>query len=93
MNKPKRRTETPGWFDKHQNIKLIQFGLFGGCVLLFLADIVLHLKGLKEHAYFKWEEWPLFYAAFGFVATTVLALGAKFILRPLVKRDEDLYDR
>ncbi len=41
---------------------------------------------------FPWEEWPQFYAIFGFVACVVLVLIAKYILRPLVMREEDYYD-
>jgi uncharacterized membrane protein YesL len=33
-----------------------------------------------------------FYAIYGFVACAFLVLAAKYILRPLVKREEDYYD-
>jgi len=39
-----------------------------------------------------WEAWPGFYAVFGFVACVILVLVAKYVLRPLVKRDEKYYD-
>jgi uncharacterized membrane protein len=39
------------------------------------------------------EKWPGFYAVFGFVACVILVLISRFVLRPLVMRDEDYYDR
>lgn len=65
--------------------------------LLALFYLVLAVSLVSEffvhkHPYFPWEEWPFFYAVFGFVAFVVLILLAKHILRPLIEREEDYYD-
>ena len=56
-------------------------------MVLLGIDFFVH-----KHTFFPWEEWPEFYAIFGFVACVVLVLTAKYILRPLVKRDEEYYE-
>jgi len=92
MSSPKNPTEKPGFFDKKRNVRLVIFFTFLGCVLTIIGDVWLHLAHLK-HPHFKWEEWPGFYAAFGFVSCILLVLTAKILLRPFVKRAEDFYDR
>ena len=57
------------------------------CAILFLLDFVFH-----KHNHFDWEEWPGFYAIFGFAACVMLVLIAKYVLRPMVKREENYYD-
>lgn len=74
-------------FDKPKNVKRLLGIFYGILVLLLIGDFFVH-----KHAVFPWEEWPEFYAIYGFVACTVLVLAAKYILRPLVKRREDYYD-
>lgn len=87
MGKKEHRENKEDFFDKPKNIK----GLF----LLFCAMLVLSLAGeffIHKHVFFKWEEWPGFYAAFGFVAFVCLILVAKHLLRPIAERKEDYYD-
>lgn len=55
--------------------------------LSVLMEVFIH-----KHTSFRWEEYPLFYAAFGFLAFASLILVAKYIIRPLLKRKEDYYD-
>lgn len=74
-------------FDKPRNVKKLLGIFYGILVLLLIMDFFIH-----KHAVFPWEEWPEFYAIYGFVACTALVLAAKYILRPLVKRREDYYD-
>ncbi len=74
-------------FDHPNNVKRVLKTFFGSLVALLVIDLFIH-----KHAYFPWEEWPEFYAVFGFVACVCLVLAAKYILRPLVKREEDYYD-
>jgi hypothetical protein len=74
-------------FDNPKNIRLVLYGLFASLLLLLALEPLV-----DKHPYFPWEEWPGFYAIFGFVACVLLVLAAKYILRPLVKRDEDYYD-
>ena len=87
MGKKEQQTEKEHFFDKQKNIKGL-FLFFCITLLIFLiSEFLIH-----KHIYFPWEEWPWFYAVFGFVAFVVLIFAAKYILRPLVKRKEDYYD-
>ena len=60
---------------------------YSSLLLLLVIDLFIY-----KHSHFPWEEWPEFFAAYGFVACVVLVVAAKYILRPLVKRREDYYD-
>ncbi len=74
-------------FDKPKNVKRF-FTLFYILLAVFLiADFFT-----AKHGELPWENWPAFYAVFGFVAFVFLVFGAKYILRPLVKRREDYYE-
>jgi len=55
------------------------------CVILFVADFLIH-----RHSYFSIEGWYGFYPFAGFVAFTLIVLGAK-TLRKLILRPEDYY--
>ena len=66
--------------------------LFAACVFGFLIDFLFLSPSFDKHALFEWENWPGFYAVFGFVACVLLVLVAKYVLRPLVMRDEDYYE-
>ncbi|MDF1578652.1 MAG: hypothetical protein RQ753_04905 [Desulfurivibrionaceae bacterium] len=74
-------------FDNPKNIRLVLYALFATLLLLLALEPLV-----DKHPYFPWEEWPGFYAIFGFVACVLLVLAAKYILRPLMKRDEGYYD-
>ncbi|MBW2544759.1 MAG: hypothetical protein JRD43_04715 [Deltaproteobacteria bacterium] len=75
-------------FDNPQNVKRLLKCFYGFLVVLLIGDSFVS----KQHAAFGWEEWPEFYAVYGFVACVVLVLASKYILRPIVKRHEDYYD-
>ena len=85
--------EKPGWFDRPENVRKILVGLFFACAIFVAVDIVFAVTEFDKHPYFKWEKWPGFYAIYGFVACVLLVLIAKHILRPLVMRSEDYYDK
>ena len=55
--------------------------------LLLLVDVFYH-----KHAIFPWEGAFAFYSVYGFVACVILVIVAKYVLRPMVMRDEDYYD-
>jgi len=74
-------------FDNPRNVKILLRSFFASLLILLAVEPFLH-----KHAFFAWEKWPAFYAAFGFVACVALVVAAKYILRPLVKRREDYYD-
>lgn len=74
-------------FDHPRNVQKVLYGLFALLGISLALEPLLH-----KHPYFAWEDCPGFYAIYGFVACVLLVLGAKYILRPLVKRDESHYD-
>jgi hypothetical protein len=74
-------------FDKPANIKRLFTVYYPFLVLLLVLDLLL-----AKHVNFPWENWPQFYAVYGFVACVALVLTAKYILRPLVMRKEEYYD-
>lgn len=76
----------PYLFDRWRNVKILLGCFFGALLVLLLIEPLV-----PKHPYFPWEEWPEFYAVFGFVACVALVLAAKYILRPLVKKDENYY--
>ena len=80
-------TEKKHIFDKPGNVRKVLYGLFGCLILLLCLEPFVH-----KHSVFAWEKWFGFYAIYGFVACVLLVLAAKYILRPLVKREEDYYD-
>lgn len=73
-----------------KNIKRLLAVFYISLGILLLAELFIHKHG---HTHFEWENWHGFYAVFGFVAFVLLVLAAKYILRPLVKRREDYYER
>lgn len=75
-------------FDKPKNVRRFLYGFYGSLVILLGLDAVIH-----KHSYFPWEDWFGFYPVYGFVACVLLVLVAKYILRPLVMRKEDYYER
>lgn len=76
------------FFDKPENFKRFMAGFYISLFLLMIIDLFIY-----KHPYFKWEEYPSFYATFGFVACVGLVLAAKYILRKIVMRKEDYYDK
>lgn len=73
-------------FDKPGNVKRLLGSFYLSLFVLLIIEFFV-----RKHPYFPWEKWPGFYAVFGFVACVVLVIAAKYILRPLVKRQEDYY--
>ncbi|MDF1811581.1 MAG: hypothetical protein P1V20_05190 [Verrucomicrobiales bacterium] len=92
MNTDDQKPTGEGWFDKAENVQKVLRFLFGACALMVIIDVVFWATGFDKHPYFKWEQWPGFYAIYGFVACVVLVLIAKYILRPLVMKSENYYD-
>ena len=66
--------------------------LFITCGIGVLLDFLFLSESFDKHALFEWENWPGFYAVYGCVAGVLLVLVSKYVLRPLVMRDEDSYD-
>ena len=64
-----------------------------GSFVAALVGLLLMEWAVDRHGHFLWEESFGLHAGFGFLACVVLILVARFILRPLVQRREDYYDR
>ncbi len=73
-------------FDKPRNVKRLLNGFYIICVLLVIADFILH-----RHIELAWEKIPAFYAIYGFIACVVLVLIAKQMRKVLMRR-ENYYD-
>ncbi|MEN2995014.1 MAG: hypothetical protein ABDH19_06690 [Thermodesulfovibrio sp.] len=74
------------FFDSPKNVKIFFAVFYLFLVFSLIAEFFIH-----KHIYFPWENYPFFYASFGFVAFVFLIMVSKHILRPLVKRREDYY--
>ena len=61
--------------------------LVGVCTISVVADFFYH-----KHGNFAWESSFGFFSVYGFVACVILVIVAKYVLRPMVMRDEDYYD-
>ena len=73
------------WADSTSSVERVIFWLAMLCVLLFVLDFIVH-----RHAYAPGEGLPGFYAVVGFVAFTLIVLGASQ-LRRLILRNERYY--
>jgi hypothetical protein len=77
------------WLDEKKNVDKVVWALCAACAGLILADLFY----TKTDTHFAAERWFGFYGFYGFVACVLLVLAAKYLLRTVVKRDEDYYDR
>ena len=75
------------FLDKPENRKRVIRYFFAALGVLLVIDFFI-----PKHAEFPWEGAPVFYAVYGFAACVSLIFIAK-LLRFLVKRDEDYYNK
>ena len=75
------------FFDKPENVKKVLGLFYVSLLVLIIMDLFI-----PKDPHFSWEAFPAFYAAYGFVGCVGLVLGAKYILRKMVKRKENYYD-
>lgn len=80
------RNDKTHLFDRPENVSRLLRTFYAICILLVLADFVLH-----RHIGFDWEKIPAFYAIYGFVACVLLVIVAKQ-MRKILMRREDYYD-
>ena len=92
-----KKLEKKHMFDNPRNVKRLLTIFFSSVIILLILDVVyIYLSKehvIERHLTYRWEEYFGFYAFFGFVACVILVLVSKYILRPLVKRQEDYYDK
>ena len=84
------------FFDDPVNVRRVIRTFIAICVVLFLLDglfFIWHKHLSFEEESFPVEGWFGFYGIYGFVACVLLVLAAKYVLRKLVMRGEDYYDR
>ncbi|MCO8123132.1 hypothetical protein NHH03_15395 [Stieleria sp. TO1_6] len=81
-------TSDSSWFERKRNLH----GMIIALVLVCIALVVADLFYTNPHPHFEAETWLGFQAGFGFIAFVVIVfLGA--VLRQIVERPEDYYDR
>jgi len=73
-------------FDKPRNVKIVLYGLYVCCALLFGLDFIIH-----RHFIHPWEGLLGFYAVYGFVGCVLLVIISKW-MRLFLMRDEDYYE-
>ena len=74
------------WLDKPGTLKLIIALLVTSCIGLFVVDFFYH-----KHSHFEFEEWPGFYAWYGFLSYCGIVLSAKQ-MRKFIGKREDYYE-
>lgn len=79
--------EELGWIERPRNVTLMVRGFYGLCAAMLAIDVFF-----PKHGPFAIEHLFGFYGIYGFVACVTLVLLAK-LLRRLVMRPEDYYDR
>ena len=72
--------------------KIFRNIFFGLLVMLVVVEFFIHFLSVNKHAYFSWEELPVFYPVFGFFTCIIAVLFCRYVLRPLLRREEDHYD-
>ena len=73
------------WDDENRVKKFLKT-FYISCIALFLVDFFI-----PRYTHIEVENWPGFYAVYGFIACVLLVFIAKHILRPLVMKEEDYY--
>jgi len=82
--KPKKELT---FLDSPENQKKLRRTFYLSLGVLLILDVFI-----AKHGHFPWESAPGFYAVYGFVACVGLIFVAK-VLRLVVRRKEDYYDR
>ncbi|MDP6041185.1 MAG: hypothetical protein QGG64_21725 [Candidatus Latescibacteria bacterium] len=86
-----KENENSHVFDKPGNVRRVIYGFVACCVVLLLADLVVHRHLSFAEGLLPVEGWFGFYAIYGFVAYTLIVAGS-VVLRKVVMRSEDYYD-
>ena len=73
-------------FDKPGNVKRFLGIFYISLIVLLMLDPLIH-----KHGDFPWEDFPEFFAVYGFVSCVLLIFIAKG-LRFFLRRDEKYYD-
>lgn len=87
MAEPPIPPEKRGWIEEPRNVTRLVRGFYVLCAVMLAIDVFF-----PKHGPFAIEHLFGFYGIYGFVACVSLVLVAK-LLRRLVMRSEDYYDR
>ena len=74
-------------FDNPKNVQKFLYVFYASLVVLLIIDLLI-----PKHSHFPWEDAPEFFAVYGFVSCVSLIFIAK-LLRKIVRRNEDYYDK
>ncbi len=77
----------PGWFDRPENVNKLWYGMLAIAGALTVSEFLY-----EHHPHFDIENIPEFFEVFGFLAF-VFIVFAGTLLRKVIMRDEDYYDR
>lgn len=104
-NQPPENTEPSApeperFLDRPENVRKLLKVFFALCAVLLLLDLVdligvwtgIEWLHYKKHPHYSVENWFGFYGIYGLVGCVLLVLAAK-VLRLIVMRGEDYYDR
>ena len=81
-----QKPEPSYWLDKPSTLRLIIVTLVLVCIALVAVDFFYH-----KHGHFDFEQWPGFYAWYGFLSYCLIVLSAKQ-LRKIIGRKEQYYE-
>jgi branched-subunit amino acid transport protein len=74
-------------FDNPKNVQRFLYFFYFALLVLLVVDLFI-----PKHGHFPWENAPEFFAVYGFISCVSLIFIAK-LLRKIVKRREDYYDK
>ena len=67
---------------------MLYVSLFIGVLAGILVQLFLH-----PHAYFWWEEIPVFSAVYGFVGCVIIIIASKALGHHWLQKEEDYYEK
>ena len=73
------------WLDHKHSSRIVISVLVAVCISLGLSDFIYH-----RHGHFQIDEFPMFFAIYGFLMFSFIIFGAT-LLRFFIKRKEDYY--
>jgi prolipoprotein diacylglyceryltransferase len=79
--------QAQGWFDRPENVRKLWYGLLAVAGVLTISEFLY-----EHHPHFEIENIPEFFEVFGFFAFVFIVFAGK-LLRTIIMRDEDYYDR
>ncbi|MGB9730739.1 MULTISPECIES: hypothetical protein [Calditerrivibrio] len=76
------------FFDKEENIKILQRCFYFLLFLLVILDIFV-----EKHPHYGWENLFGAYALYGFFSCVLIVIVSKFLGKLWLQKPEDYYDR